>query len=440
MKRLAFRFGLGIFLAILVAFGLTAYIFQGSFERQVVNSTPPMAELCLGNLVQEIEDNGGMVNDAELAEIGLASDMPTHRVARDDPSIPATAREALSRGEAAMAWAEPGFTAVVPLRDGQVLMVGPHRFDMQPTPGDLIQVLVVLFSVVGSVAFLMALPVVRRLQRLERAAQALGAGDLGVRVPVRGAEDAISQLTLRFNAMADQVQGLLEDQQRLVQAVAHEIRTPIARLRFGAEMLDVADDPEDRERRRAELEADLEELEAMVQELLVYSRYESGHVPLTLQDLSIRGSLERLAAKLPEGGPPVEIAPAADAPEEVRADARAFERAVRNLLANAARHAEGRVRVSWAADGDALVLAVEDDGLGIPEASRERVFQPFARLDEARDRGSGGVGLGLAIVQRILRAHGGSVRVEGSELGGARFVARWPLGSLPARSAARDRA
>jgi two-component system sensor histidine kinase RstB len=435
MRRLAFRFGLGIFLAILVAFGLTAYIFEGSFERQVVNSTPPMAELCLGNLVQEIEENGGMVDDAELAKIGLASDMPTRLVAQGDPGIPATAREALARGEAAMAWAEPGFTAVVPLRDGQVLMVGPHRFDMQPTPGDLIQVLVVLFSVVGSVAFLMALPVVRRLQRLERAAQALGAGDLSVRVPVREAlaDDAIGALTLRFNAMADQVQGLLEDQKRLVQAVAHEIRTPIARLRFGAEMLDVSEDPQDRERRREELEADLEELEAMVQELLVYSRYETGRVPLTLQSIPIRASVERLVAKLPEGGPPVEIAPDEGAPDELLADARAFNRALRNLLANAARHGQERVRVRWSWDDGALVLAVEDDGPGIPGAERERVFQPFARLDEARDRGSGGVGLGLAIVRRILLAHGGSVRVETSELGGARFVTRWPRGDAAQR-------
>ena len=174
MKQLSFRFALGIFLAILVAFGLTAYIFVSSFERQVVNSTPPMAELCLTNLVREIDESGGAVSDAMLAEIGVAADMPTQRVAADDPSVPATAREALARGEAAMAWAEPGFTAVVPLRDGQVLMVGPHRFDMEPTPGDLVQVLVVLVSVVGSVAFLMALPVVRRLQRLERAAKALG--------------------------------------------------------------------------------------------------------------------------------------------------------------------------------------------------------------------------------------------------------------------------
>jgi two-component system, OmpR family, sensor histidine kinase RstB len=426
MKRLAFRFGLGIALAILVAFGLTAYIFVSSFERQVVASTPPMAELCLANLVSEVDAKGGLVDDAELAELGVAADMPTSRVAADDPSIPPSALDALSRGEAAMAWADPGFTAVVPLQDGQVLLVGPHRFDLQPSPGDLIRVLVVLVSVVGSVAFLMALPVVRRLQRLERAAQALGAGELGARVPEPRDDDAISQLARRFNAMADRVQGLLEGQQRLVQAVAHEIRTPITRLRFGAEMLDMTEDPVERERRRLELEGDLEELEAMVQELLLYSRYESGQAPLDPQRVPIRTSLERLVGKLPPGAPTVELAGSEGTPDEVLADSRAFNRALRNLLANAARHAATAVRVSWRAEGEALIIAVEDDGPGVPEGDRERVFEPFARLDAARERSAGGVGLGLAIVQRILLAHGGTVTVADGALGGARFETRWP--------------
>ena len=427
MKRLALRFGLGIFLAILVAFALTAYIFASSFERQVVNSAPPMAELCLGNLVSGIDAMGGVVDDAQLASIAAASDMPAVRVPADDPSIPITAAAALERGEPSMAWAEPGFTAVVPLEDGQVLLLGPQRFDLHPSIGDLLRVLVVLVSVVGSMAFLMALPVVRRLQRLERAAEALGSGDLSARVPEGRADDAISQLTSRFNAMADQVQGLLEGQQRLVQAVAHEIRTPIARLRFGAEILDMTEDPAERERRRGELEGDLDELEAMVQELLLYSRYESGRAPMDPQRLPIASSLERLVARLPDDAPIVIIEPAQGAPEVLIADSRAFNRALRNLLANAARHAEARVSVSWKLEGEHLLLAVDDDGPGVPEAERERLFEPFARLDASRDRSSGGVGLGLAIVHRILRAHGGSVRVVDSPLGGARFETRWPI-------------
>ena len=170
----------------------------------------------------------------------------------------------------------------------------------------------------------------------------------------------------------------------------------------------------------------------MVQELLAYSRYDSGKAPLAPQPVPLRDALERLVAKLPEGAPPVSLEPAPDAPDCVQADARAFDRALRNLLANAARHADVQVRVSWQRGDDELILAVEDDGPGVPQGDREQIFEPFARLDASRERASGGVGLGLAIVQRILGAHGGEVRVEDSALGGARFVTTWPRAPRPA--------
>ncbi len=424
MKRLAFRFGLGIFLAILVAFGLTAIIVLESFDRQMAVNGPPMAAYCLEQLQAEA---GQRADDpAWLAELEVASEMPVIVASPGELGLEPDRLALVQQGGSGMLWIDPGFAAYTSLADGRVLMMGPADLPMTPTRWDLAQILLVLVTVVGSMAFLMALPVVRRLQRLERAAQALGTGDLAARAPEPRGDDAIAQLTRRFNAMAGQVQDLLEGQQRLVQAVAHEIRTPIARLRFGAEMLEMSKDPEERERRRGELEGDLEELEAMVQELLLYSRYESGQAPLDPQPVPIRAVLERLVARLPEGSPTVTISPEEGAPDDVLADARAFERALRNLLANAARHAEGRVRVSWRSEGEAVLIAVEDDGPGVPADQRERVFEPFARLDESRDRRSGGVGLGLAIVRRILRVHGGSVVVDGGALGGARFVTRWP--------------
>ncbi len=423
MNKLALRFALGIFIAILVAFGLTSYIVLESFERQMSINGPPMAAYCLDRLSQEAELRAG--EPAWIAELEARSDMPVLVAPLEELELQPDRQALVAEGGSGMIWLDPGFASYTTLDDGRVLMMGPAEAPMKPTTWDFAQILLVLVSVVGSVAFLMALPVVRRLRRLERVASALGSGDLEARAPKPRSDDAIGQLTVRFNAMADKVQGLLEDQQRLVQAVAHEIRTPIARLRFGAEMMEMAADPADRERRRVELEGDLLELEAMVEELLVYSRYESGRAPLDPQRVPIEASVERLAAKLPEGGPAVEVVPAAGAPEWVLADSRAFNRALRNLLANAARHAESRVRVGWSLVDGQVQVVVEDDGPGVPEAERERIFQPFARLDEARDRASGGVGLGLAIVHRIVMAHGGEVMVEASELGGARFVMRW---------------
>ena len=115
------------------------------------------------------------------------------------------------------------------------------------------------------------------------------------------------------------------------------------------------------------------------------------------------------------------------APLSVRAEGRLFRRATRNLVLNAARHATSRVRVEATRDGAWVRVTVSDDGPGVPPELRDRVFEPFARTDEARSRDLGGVGLGLAIVRRILELHGGAVHVDACPaLGGARFVARWP--------------
>jgi two-component system sensor histidine kinase RstB len=109
-------------------------------------------------------------------------------------------------------------------------------------------------------------------------------------------------------------------------------------------------------------------------------------------------------------------------------DARLLPYAVRNGLRNAARHAHGRIALSaWREDADVLV-AVDDDGEGIPPPQREAVFQPFRRLDRSRDRASGGFGLGLAIVARVMQQHGGQASVGDSPLGGARLLLRWPAG------------
>ncbi len=423
MNRLALRFALGILLAILVAFGLTAYVVYDSFERQLAQNGPPMASFVVQQLQWRLEQ--GPVDEAWLRQIEAESGMPV----RIDPlaalELSAQQQEEVRSMGSGLFWADPGFAAYATLKDGRVLLLGPADPPMSPSRGDLLRILAVLVTVVGSFTFLLSFPVVRRLRRLERAALALGAGDLAARAPEPRVDDAVGQLTRRFNAMAGQLQGLLEDQQKLVQAVAHEIRTPIARLRFGVEMMELNRDPDEREQRRQDLEGDLEELESMVEELLVYSRYETGRAPLDPQRVPIRTSVERLAGKLPQGSPPVAIEPAAGAPEHVMADSRAFNRALRNMLANAARHAQGQVRVSWRAERQGVAIAVEDDGSGVPQAEWERIFQPFARLDASRDRQSGGVGLGLAIVQRIVEAHGGAVVLEDSALGGARFVTWW---------------
>jgi signal transduction histidine kinase len=185
----------------------------------------------------------------------------------------------------------------------------------------------------------------------------------------------------------------------------------------------------DRERHINAMRKDIQELEELVSESLSYSRLDRERPDLVLEPVNLNDWLKALLIDLEEELPAqrifCELSPDS-VDETVNLDGRLMGRAVKNLLRNAHRHAASRVLLRGdCGDGEARIV-VEDDGSGVPEQERERIFEPFARLDSARDRESGGVGLGLAIVNQIARWHGGRVWIETSSLGGACFIIAWP--------------
>jgi two-component system sensor histidine kinase RstB len=210
--------------------------------------------------------------------------------------------------------------------------------------------------------------------------------------------------------------------------VSHELRTPLARLRFAIDALAGEDDPARREAAVQACERDLDELDALIDASLVFARLDLGAWQARPEPGDLAALLAheaRTLAPLLEGRA---LSTALELPGPVCFDARLLPYAVRNGLRNAARHAHGRIALSaWREDADVLV-AVDDDGEGIPPPQREAVFQPFRRLDRSRDRASGGFGLGLAIVARVMQQHGGQASVGDSPLGGARLLLRWPAG------------
>lgn len=426
MKALATRISLGLLLTVLLAFGVAVAVISTSIDRQLLDTPPPLAAMMVAHLQAEVEACPVAERGAQVERLRVETGGPVTVIAESDPALPAEVRA----GQAAMPFSGGSFTVFLPLPEGGVLVLGPQENPIHPTPWDFAIILAVWIGMVTLFGVLIAAPPARLLGRLERATQAFGAGDLGARAPVppRARSLPMVQLAASFNAMADRVQGLIGAQRQLVQAVAHEIRTPIARLRFGLEMLVMAREEADRARRLSALEGDLGEMEALVEELLVFTRYEEGHKHVVPQPVPIRASVERQVERLgPRDGIEMVVEPASGAPENLLTDARAFNRVLGNLLSNATRHASTRVRVTWATRDGGLELSVEDDGPGIPAADRERIFEPFVRLDVARDRASGGAGLGLAIVKRILDAQGGSVRAEEAPDGGARVVGWWPM-------------
>ena len=267
----------------------------------------------------------------------------------------------------------------------------------------------------------------RSLQSLSRMADQFGSGTLSARARMHPSA-AVYPLAERIDHMADRIETLLEAQRSLLHAVSHELRTPIARLEFGLELLDARANDPDLHRRIVAMEGDLRELNSLVNELLDMSKLDSAR---TLQPaiVELGALLHDCCAALPPS--PQQVTCEADAAlGRIEADPRLLSRALSNLLRNAQKYAAGRVLLSARRTAAAVEIAVDDDGPGIPEDERERVFDPFYRLDRSRDRASGGFGLGLSIARKAVALHGGSLHAEASPLGGARFVLRLPAAAI----------
>lgn len=297
---------------------------------------------------------------------------------------------------------------------------GPRR---RPRARVLGPLLVLILAGAGTLAMLR--PMERRLQRLGETARGFGQGDLSRRAN-DDTEDAIGRLAGEFDRMADRVADTLRGQRDLLRAVSHELRTPLARMTLALdEALDI-DDERQRVDMLRRMERSLEDMRGLVDELMAMGRLESAGVgELAPVDVdALLADAKHLASDLD-----AELVVEIEASEgRVHADRRLLRRALHNLVTNAVRYAASRVRLGFRSDGDDVEFSVEDDGPGIPEADRERLFEAFARGDDSRDARLGGVGLGLAIVRQVAQAHGGRVWVESSTLGGARLVIRIPAG------------
>jgi len=279
-----------------------------------------------------------------------------------------------------------------------------------------------MLAVVGIAVAVGVFPIIRRLtQRLEalqRSVQRFGEGDLSVRVPAQG-HDEVAHLARQFNAAAERVEALLKAHKSLLANASHELRSPLARIRMGLELMGTQPPSA---ALREELQRNIAELDQLVEEILLASR-------LDVREADV-GSSEHVdlvglaAEECARSG--AELAVQADG-LEVQAVARLLRRALRNLLENARRYSHGPVSVTLVRHADMAEVRVCDQGPGVPAALRERIFEPFYRLPGASER-AGGVGLGLALVRSIARRHQGTVHCEDNPRGpGACFVLRLPL-------------
>ena len=283
-----------------------------------------------------------------------------------------------------------------------------------------------LAVLLGIVLYFWVRPHWRDLEKLRLAAERFGDNDLSSRIQLSKRSN-IRDLAEHFNLMAARIEGLIANQRELTNAVSHELRTPIARLSFELDQLKQQPDASQNRELIADMYADLGELEEMVSELLTYASLERGATVITRENIQAANWLDSVVGSvaLEAEAAGVQLLIGECRVEEVRIEPRFMARAVINLLRNAIRYAEQRVEVSLVRIGDQYEVQVNDDGPGVPLAGREKIFEPFSRLDASRDRRTGGFGLGLALVRRVSQSHGGRVEVGDSPWGGASFRMTW---------------
>lgn len=247
-------------------------------------------------------------------------------------------------------------------------------------------------------------------------------GTLHERVPVPASHDEIAALADEMNDMLDRLYSDDRRRRQFVADASHELRSPIASIHTQAEVALAHTADDDAHDLAAGVLAEAERLGTIVDDLLALARHDETLAPpgvvLDLDDIVITAASR--ARRVPVDTSRVSGGQVRGRPDELT-------RVVTHLLDNAARHAASTVRVSLVTNGDRVDLTVDDDGPGIATDERDRVFERFVRLDEARVRDDGGAGLGLAVVSAVVTAAGGSISVADSDLGGARFVASFPV-------------
>ena len=257
--------------------------------------------------------------------------------------------------------------------------------------------------------------------KLESAAQRFGEGHFTERIHFDSGS-SFERLGVAFNQMADNINALIASKKQLIDGIAHELRTPLVRLRYRLEMSENLTESESQA-----LNRDIGQLEALIEELLTYARLDRPQNELNLSTPDLPDWLQTHIDDVQSVNPQRTLRTRVTPGDYGALDMRLMERVLDNLINNALRYSESTLQIGLDVQGNLASLTVEDDGPGIAPEARETVFEPFVRLDPSRDRATGGCGLGLAIVYSIAQAMSGTVHCEESELGGARFCFSWPV-------------
>ncbi|MFS2225744.1 two-component system sensor histidine kinase RstB [Pantoea sp. B65] len=423
MRKLFIQFYLLLFVCFLVMAMLVGLVYKFTAERAGRQSMDDLMKSSLYLMRSELRETplrdwNKTINKLDLNLSFKLHIEPLNKIQLDEPAM-----RRLRAGEIVAIDDEYTFMQHIP-RSHYVLVVGPIPYLFFLHQMRILDIILLAF-----IGMSLALPVFiwmrphwQDMLKLESAAQRLGQGHLDERIHFDSASSLV-RLGVAFNQMADNINTLVASKKQLIDGIAHELRTPLVRLRYRLEMSDNLTPAES-----GALNRDIGQLEALIEELLTYARLDRPKVDLTLRQFDLAEWLKERLDDIRPLHPEHQIT--LDTPQRENvglADARLMERVLDNLVNNALRYADRQLRVGLWFDGSTACLQVEDDGPGIPLEERQRVFEPFVRLDPSRDRATGGCGLGLAIVHSIALALDGYVIIDSSALGGASVRFCWPV-------------
>lgn len=422
MKKLFVQFYLLLFVCFLVMTMLVGLVYKFTAERAGRQSLDDLMKSSLYLMRSELREIPPHQWNKTLKELDLNLSFNMRVEPMSKFSLEAPAQQRLQEGDIVALDSQYTFIQRIP-RSHYVLAVGPVPYLFYLHEMRLLDMALMAFIAISLAfpVFIWMRPHWQEMLRLESAAQRFGEGHLEERIHF-DSTSSFERLGIAFNQMADNINALIASKKMLIDGVAHELRTPLVRLRYRLEMSDNLSDSE-----RSALNRDIGQLEGLIQELLTYARLDRPQTELKLTTPDLNAWLDGYMLDARNVNPDHQLELYNQPGDYGSLDMRLMERVLDNLINNALRYCQNTVKVTLQLEGSQASLIVEDDGPGIAPDERSRVFEPFVRLDPSRDRATGGCGLGLAIVHSIAQAMSGEVNCEESDAGGARFCFQWPV-------------
>ena len=403
MKKLFVQFYLLLFVCFLVMTMLVGLVYKFTAERAGRQSLDDLMKSSLSLMRSELREIPPRNWSKTLNELDLNLSFDLRIEPLSKFELGESSMQHLRAGDIVALDDQYTFIQRIP-RSHYVLAVGPIPYLYFMHEMRLLDIALMAFIAISLAfpVFIWMRPHWQDMLRLESAAQRFGDGHLTERIHF-DSMSSFERLGVAFNQMADNINALIASKKQLIDGIAHELRTPLVRLRYRLEMSENLTEAES-----LALNRDIGQLEALIEELLTYARLDRPQTELSLTTPDLPGWIAAHVEDVQSVNPQRQVVIGEITHGDFGAlDMRLMERVLDNLINNAMRYSQSKIQVSLTLNGSLACLRVEDDGPGIAESERERVFEPFVRLDPSRDRATGGCGLGLAIVHSIAVAMGG---------------------------------